>query len=189
MWLPLKCMIQQQKVDQHRYATPVRAQPPLWAALGLPQLLFVAVCLHNSFKFNPVFRQVYLCSLPRKREGRFKAIEKLSHSLLKARVQHQRASRVMLSWKAPEKTYLRPSSGALGFSGSLYSPQTAILMTPLASPASLGPPLSMGVTVFSSDKGSSHTVRAQLHTFIRHDLFLFWFHLQNLLPSKGHSHS
>lgn len=79
----------------------------------------------------------------------------------------------MLSWKAPEKTYLRPSSGALDFSGSLYSPQTAILMTPLASPASLGPPLSMGVTVFSSDKGSSHTVRAQLHTFIRHDLFLF----------------
>lgn len=78
----------------------------------------------------------------------------------------------MLSRKAPEKTYLRPFSVALGFTGSLYSPWAAILMTPLASPASLGPPLCIGVTIFSSDKGSSHTVRAQLHTFIRHDLLL-----------------
>lgn len=122
-------------------------------------------------------------------EGRLKAIEKLSHSVLKAKVQHQRASRAMLSWKAPEKTYLRPFSVALCFSSSLYSPWTAILTTPLASPASLGPLHCISVTIFSSDKGVSHTVRARLHTFIRHDLLLIWFHLQNLLSSKGHIHS
>lgn len=158
--------------------------------LGFPSSyswLCAYIILSSSILY--LVRQVYLCWLPRKQEGRFKAIEKLSHSVLKAKVQHRRASRGMLSRKAPEKAYLRPFSVALGFSGSLYSPWTAILMTPLASPASHGPPLCINVVIFSSDKVSSHTFRAQLHTFIRHDFLLIWFHLQNLLLLKSHIHS